>query len=55
VLGKDLSTGYDYLGNGPLATGGGPGWTCMISGEVFGHPRGDSWRPTGRNMAAYGQ
>ena len=25
--GKNVSGGYDYVGNGPAATGGGHGWT----------------------------
>lgn len=27
MRGEDLGGGYDYLGNGPVATAGGPGWT----------------------------
>jgi hypothetical protein len=27
MLGEDMDGGYDYLGNGPGATGGRPGWT----------------------------
>lgn len=33
MRGEDIGGGYEYLGNGPAATGGGLGWTMQA--ELF--------------------